>query len=115
MKLALPLEKLRRCLKKLAKEFSVKGQSERGPRHTVQTPATFEMTTHQMFHCPRHDIVLYHNWLQALEKPGRPLRILLLRVPKDFLQGHTLLTKVANTGLPDCVTRWITSFLGQRH
>ena len=61
-------------------------------------------------------IELYHLWINALETPGTIIRILLLDFRKafDLVDHKIVLRKLANTGMPDYLVRWITSFLCQR-
>ena len=61
-------------------------------------------------------VELLHNWLAALETPGKVVRILLLDFRKAFdrVDHKILLTKLSNMGLPNCLTRWMTSFLCER-
>jgi hypothetical protein len=58
-------------------------------------------------------VELVHHWLVALEKPGRAVRILFLDFQKafDHVDHHILLKKLANSGVPDILTRWVTSFM----
>jgi len=61
-------------------------------------------------------VELVHEWLNAAEKPDTCVRILLLDFRKAFDRvDHTiLLTKLANTGVPDFLLQWVTSFLCER-
>ena len=61
-------------------------------------------------------IELYHNWLAALETQGKVVRIIFLDFQKAFdrVDHHILLNKLANTGMPNFLITWITSFLCER-
>ncbi len=61
-------------------------------------------------------IELVHQWQEALDIPGRRVRLLLLDFSKAFDRvDHTLLLqKIANLGIPDFLVRWLTSFLCHR-
>ena len=61
-------------------------------------------------------IELVHQWQQALDTPGRRVRLLFLDFSKAFDRvDHTLLLqKIANLGIPDFLVRWLTSFLCHR-
>ena len=58
-------------------------------------------------------IEMTHNWLQDLEIPGKVVRILFLDFRKAFdrVDHRIILKKLANTGLPNFLIKWITSFL----
>lgn len=58
-------------------------------------------------------VELVHLWQQALDEPGKVIRILLLDYSKAFdrVDHGILLRKLANMGIPDFLTRWVTSFL----
>ena len=63
-------------------------------------------------------VELVHLWQQALDKPGKVPRVLLLDYSKTFdrLDHHILFRKLASIGIPDLLTRWVTSLLcGRRH
>ena len=57
-----------------------------------------------------------HQWLAALENLGQAVRILFLDFRKafDHVDHHILLKKLANSGVPDFLTRWVTAFLCER-
>ena len=59
---------------------------------------------------------LYHLWITALDTLGNAVRILLIDYRKAFdrVQHSILLSKLANTGLPNCIIKWMTSFLLER-
>ncbi len=59
---------------------------------------------------------LVHLWLRALEEQGAAIRIILLDFRKAFdrVDHRIVLTKLANTGLPDFLVNWITEFLFDR-
>ena len=61
-------------------------------------------------------VEMYHQWVTALDKPGRIVRILLLDFRKAFdLVDHAiLLQKLVHTGAPDFLVNWTASFLCQR-
>ncbi len=61
-------------------------------------------------------IELVHNWLGSLESHGKFVRILVLDFQKAFdrVDHAILLSKISNTGVPDFLTRWVTSFLCDR-
>ena len=61
-------------------------------------------------------VEMYHNWVTALDTPGKIVRILLLDFRKAFdLVDHTiLLNKLVMTGAPDFLVNWIASFLCER-
>ena len=61
-------------------------------------------------------VELIHHCQQGLDEPGKVLRVLLLDYSKAFDRvDHTiLLRKLANTGIPDFVVQWFTSFLCER-
>ena len=53
---------------------------------------------------------------EALDNPGKVLRVLLLDYSKvfDCVDHSLLLTKLANMGVHDCLVKWFTSFLCDR-
>ncbi len=59
---------------------------------------------------------LIHNWLTALEKPDMVVRVLMLDFRKAFdkVDHKILLSKLANTGVPDFLISWIINFLYER-
>ena len=61
-------------------------------------------------------IELVHRWKAALESSGTMTRVLLVDFSKAFdkVDHHILLTKCASLGLPNWITKWLTSFLCQR-
>ena len=61
-------------------------------------------------------VELIHLWQEALDNPGKVLRVLLLDYSKAFdcVDHSLLLTKLANMGVHDCVVKWFTSFLCER-
>ena len=58
-------------------------------------------------------VELVHRWQEALDVPGTVLRVLLLDYCKAFdrVYHSILLRKLSASGVPECVTRWFTSFL----
>ena len=61
-----------------------------------------------------HTLVeLVDLWQQALDEPGKVLCMLLLDYSKAFdrVDHGILLRKLASMGIPDHMTRWVTSFL----
>ena len=61
-------------------------------------------------------VELVHHWQQGFNVQGKVLRVLMLDFSKAFdkVDHSILLQKLANTGVPDCVTRWFTAFLCER-
>ncbi len=61
-------------------------------------------------------VELIHRWQQALDTPGKVVRVLLLDYSKAFdrVDHSILLRKLANMGIPDFLVRWFTSFLCDR-
>ena len=61
-------------------------------------------------------VELVHQWQQALDTPGKMVRVLMLDFSKAFDRvDHTiLLDKLANLGLPNFIVKWMTSFLCRR-
>ena len=58
-------------------------------------------------------VELIHLWQQSLDEPGKVLRVLLVDYSKAFdrVDHGILLRKLASMGIPDLLTRWVTSFL----
>ena len=58
-------------------------------------------------------VELVHLWLQALDEPGKVLRVLLLNYSKafDHVDHGILLGRLASMGISDFLMRWVTSFL----
>ena len=61
-------------------------------------------------------VELIHRWQQGLDEPGKVWRVLSLDYSKAFdrVDHKILLGMLANTGIPDCLVRWFTSFLCER-
>ena len=61
-------------------------------------------------------VELVHRWQNALDKPGRMVRVLMLNFSSAFDRvDHTIvLEKLANLGTPDFIVKWMTSFPWQR-
>ena len=61
-------------------------------------------------------VELIHQWHTALDVPGKAVRVLLLDFRKafDLVDHRILLQKLANTGIPNFLLRWIASFLTER-
>ena len=58
-------------------------------------------------------VELTHMWTQGVETRGKVIHILLLDfwITFDHVDHHTLLSKLANTGIPNFLIQWITAFL----
>ena len=56
-----------------------------------------------------------HQWKNALDKPSRMVRVLMLDFSKAFnrIDHIIVLEKLANLGLPNFIMKWMTSFLCQ--
>ena len=61
-------------------------------------------------------VELVHQWQNALDKPGRMVRMLMLDFSKAFDRvDHTIVLKrLANLGLPDFIAKWMTSYICRR-
>ena len=61
-------------------------------------------------------IEIVHRWKAAFDSSGTTIRILHVDFSKAFdrVNHHILLTKCASLGLPNVITKWLTSFLCQR-
>ena len=61
-------------------------------------------------------IELVHRWKAALDSRGTMIHVLLIDFSNAFdrVDHHILLTKCASLGLPNFITKWLTSFLCQR-
>ena len=61
-------------------------------------------------------VELVHHWQQALDSPGKLLRVLLLDFSKAFdrVDHSILLQRLSSSGAPDLIIRWFTAFLSGR-
>jgi len=61
-------------------------------------------------------IELVHNWLRALETAGSVVCILFLDFHKAFdrVDHNILVFKLSSAGVPQCLMKWIHSFLENR-
>ena len=91
-------------------------------RELLMEYVEYKVDPHQFVSLPWcstvHATIEHHNWLQAREGwCNHPdiTTVLYFQKAFDRVEHHILLTKTANTGLPDFVTRSITLFFFERH
>ena len=61
-------------------------------------------------------ISMVHNWLQATDGNGAPVRVMLFDYRKafDMIDHSTLVAKLKNVDIPNSITNWVIDFLSGR-
>ena len=67
--------------------------------------------------CTTHALIqLHHSWCTEVDRKDQAVRVLLIDFRKafDLVDHQIILQKLANTGLPNFIIRWLTQFLCNR-